>query len=243
MRLLILASRQVGVRVARRAFLACRTIIRKFEARRQKSQTLHSIMSTSTAVRPTLMRILQSPKVSHLPPTFLVPCFQNLTQISPFSTSPTNSFPRDHNRERGVSTIRRTGPKQRLSLSDEPLPVPVLDPARRSKVAVDEDHGLWQFFHSKDKPMNTPEEDSAHGRPWCVEELRGKSWEDLHSLWYECCKERNRIATEAKERERVSAGYGNAESQKRDRAVSSRIIGPFTIIIADLLKLPVTRFE
>lgn len=98
--------------------------------------------------------------------------------------------------------------------------MPVLDPARRSKVTVDDDHPLWQFFHTKDKPMNTPEEDAAHGRPWTVDELRGKSWEDLHGLWYECCKERNRIATERKERERTKAGYGDAEADIRDRAVS-----------------------
>jgi len=69
--------------------------------------------------------------------------------------------------------------------------------------------------------MNTPEEDSAFGRAWSVHELRRKSWEDLHCLWYECCKERNRIATESKERERVSAGYGAHEATARDRAVST----------------------
>ncbi|KAI4262855.1 MAG: hypothetical protein L6R42_001977 [Xanthoria sp. 1 TBL-2021] len=100
-----------------------------------------------------------------------------------------------------------------------PLPVPVLDPEKRSKVAVDEKHGLWGFFRPDKKALNTPEETAAFGRPWVVEELRHKSWEDLHSLWWICCKERNLLATQAYERDRLKAGYGEAEILDRNRAV------------------------
>lgn len=58
------------------------------------------------------------------------------------------------------------------------------------------------------------------GRAWEVQELREKSWEDLHCLWWVCVKERNRIATSNLERKRLKAGYGDYEALERDRTVS-----------------------
>jgi len=52
-----------------------------------------------------------------------------------------------------------------------------------------------------------------------VEELRRKSWEDLHSLWWQCCKERNRVDTASEELKRLHAGYGESEAKARGRAV------------------------
>jgi large subunit ribosomal protein L47 len=172
-------------------------------------------MATTAVVRPALYHVLKSSRPEHVSFAFLIPSLLVQIQTSSFSSSSPNAYPRDYNRERGVSTVRRTGPRQPLSVSKNPLPKPVLDPTMRSKVNVDPDHGLWEFFHSKEKPMNTPEEDSEHGRSWSVEELRHKSWEDLHALWWACCKERNRIATENYERERLKAGYGSFEAQRR----------------------------
>jgi large subunit ribosomal protein L47 len=52
-----------------------------------------------------------------------------------------------------------------------------------------------------------------------VAELRKRNWTDLHSLWWVCVKERNRLATEKIERERLEAGYGDVENRERDETV------------------------
>ncbi|KAK7728199.1 54S ribosomal protein L4 mitochondrial [Botryosphaeria dothidea] len=143
------------------------------------------------------------------------------TSVTPFSLLQHRCLHRDRNRNRGVSVLRKTGlrPRQTLSVKKEDLPVPVLDPGRRSKVQVDDDHGLWQFFGEDRKLLTPPEEDSLHGRAWTVQELRQKSWEDLHRLWWVCMKERNRLATEAYERKRIEAGYGEYEAEARDKEI------------------------
>ncbi|CAG8976742.1 hypothetical protein HYALB_00010466 [Hymenoscyphus albidus] len=174
-------------------------------------------MATSTSIRPVARRLLKANIAQNAPPTFLLPSLlAPVQQSSPFSSTSTSLYPRDMNRQRGVSTRRRTGLRQPLSVSKTPLPKPVLDPAKRPEVDVDVHHGLWDFFYNKKKPFATPLELTQHGRGWTVEELRHKSFEDLHALWWVCCKERNRIATDKYERNRVKAGSGDLESGARD---------------------------
>lgn len=126
---------------------------------------------------------------------------------------------RDPNPNRGVSALRRTGLRHRVSMSKFPLPKPVLDPEKRSKPTVDENHGLWGFFNEQKTTLSTPEEDASHGRSWTVEELRRKSFEDLHALWWKCCKERNVIATQRNERKRVRNLGGDYEARQRERTI------------------------
>ncbi|KAI4143662.1 MAG: hypothetical protein LQ340_006921 [Diploschistes diacapsis] len=141
-------------------------------------------------------------------------------QVARFSTtSPLSLKTADRNKNRGVSGLRRTGPRYPRAVSKEPLPQPVLDPARRSKIQVNEKHGLWDFFDKEKNPFEKPEVVAAHGRPWAVEELRHKSFEDLHCLWWVCVKEKNRILTQEHERERMQAGYGKAEAQERQGTI------------------------
>ena len=87
----------------------------------------------------------------------------SLSQV-PFSTSACR-FRGDNNKNRGVSALRRTGPRKRqvLSVERKDLPEPVFDKAKKSEVEVDPEHGLWQFFNKKRRIFATPEEDAAHG--------------------------------------------------------------------------------
>lgn len=154
---------------------------------------------------------------------------------------------RDLNRNRGVSAIHRTGPRFKLSAANYPLPRPVPLEVMKARSKTP-DHGLWAFFPPSREALSTPEFDidfgaynayvlllvtslfSAYlklimksGRPWAIQELRDRSWDDLHRLWWVCVKERNRIATSAMERQRLKAGYGEYEASERDHAVSCDI--------------------
>ena len=106
-----------------------------------------------------------------LPPIFLAPLLaftpNHSAQRNAFSTTtPVNSRKKkrvDGNPHRGESALRRTGPKTFLEMSKMPLPQPVLNPKRRSKVETDPDHGLWGFFNRDRQALSTPTADNAHG--------------------------------------------------------------------------------
>ncbi|KAM0718413.1 hypothetical protein Q7P37_005483 [Cladosporium fusiforme] len=152
-----------------------------------------------------------------LPPGFLVPAFSSASQTSNFSTSATRAARKDGNPARGISAIRRTGMNKKIKLSVDVknLPKPVLDPARRSKVETSENHGLWEFFNADRVALQTPVQIHAHGRGWTLQELRAKSWDDLHRLWWVCLKDINRVMTNEAERIRLDAGYGQYEAEMR----------------------------
>lgn len=173
-------------------------------------------MANVNTLRPSIGRL--ATRVAITPTRAVTAQFLSST-AAPFSTSTAQCKrkTRDNNRLRGVSALRRTGPREPLSVSWDELPKPV---DFKPRIETDADHGLWGFFPAEGKLMNQPKEDEAHGRAWTAKELREKGWEDLHALWWSCCRERNRIATANAERIRARMGFGEHEANERDQVVS-----------------------
>lgn len=130
--------------------------------------------SSMSSQATTMSRILPNTRLGYLasrngPPVFLAPSpFLYCQTPASFSTSSPVAQRRTRSKHaphpnRGVSALRRTGLRNPVEMDKYPLPVPVLDPEKRSKVAVDKKHGLWGFFRSDKKALNTPEETAAFG--------------------------------------------------------------------------------
>lgn len=172
-------------------------------------------MSAVQVLRPNAARVMQYNASHNLPTLFP----QAIRGVAPFSTTAPQCKrkTKDSNKKRGVSSLYRSGPREPLSMSSIPLPRP-----REFKpvVKVDPKHGLWGFFPEAGKVLWSPKETEEHGRAWTVEELRRKSWEDLHSLWWVCCRERNMLSTSKTELLRGKYGFGDTEFDQRDEEVS-----------------------
>lgn len=66
---------------------------------------------------------------------------------------------------------------------------------------VSPNHPLWAFFpqgNETTSALRVNDELDSHSRAWTFGELRRKSFEDLHKLWYLCLKERNILAREVR---------------------------------------------
>ncbi|KAI8099054.1 mitochondrial 39-S ribosomal protein L47 (MRP-L47)-domain-containing protein [Halteromyces radiatus] len=82
--------------------------------------------------------------------------------------------------------------------------------------------GLYQFFENGEA---LPKRNWT-GRAWKASELRLKSFEDLHKLWYVLLKERNLLATQREEAKRLKVHrlvWTNAGRVKKCQQSMARI--------------------
>lgn len=91
-------------------------------------------------------------------------------------------------RSKGVSAPKGYRVSPNITLR-KPI-LPTID-----NLKVRDDHPLWEFFHNK-QFVRAAEYLEVQGRSWTVQDLRKKSFEDLHALWYVCLKEMNKIGRE-----------------------------------------------
>ncbi|KAM3484381.1 hypothetical protein MY8738_002233 [Beauveria namnaoensis] len=175
-------------------------------------------MTGSQRLRPTIGCAVRIASLGQTPILAQMPMASS--QAAPFSTTARmcKRKTRDNNKKRGVSSLYRSGPREPLSMSKVSLPKPRDN--YKPATLVDKNHGLWGFFPEPNKLMWTPAEMEQHGRAWTVEELRRKSWEDLHALWWTCCRERNMLATSKAELERTKLGFGEREIEARELEVN-----------------------
>ncbi|XP_012697405.1 39S ribosomal protein L47, mitochondrial [Clupea harengus] len=108
------------------------------------------------------------------------------------------------------------------SLSNRPSSFsPALNPAQYRLFHTSQSRkGLEDFF---DPPENWGETTVKSGAPWTAKQLRAKSNEDLHKLWYVLLKEKNMLLTTEQESKRQRLQMPGPERLKKVERSMTRL--------------------
>lgn len=96
-----------------------------------------------------------------------------------------------------TSPLRPISLLLRVTPSRSPLSLSLLPPTSHFSTTTPT-HGLEEFFENN-KGWNWDPKSLPTGRAWTSAELRAKSFDDLHKLWFVCYKERNKLVSQKEE--------------------------------------------
>lgn len=120
--------------------------------------------------------------------------------------------------------MRSTGFPHRLNVDNHyknGLPTPRPESERPlDGFPTNPNHGLYGFFNEAKQTVEPGEKEEDHGRSWTYHELLFKSFDDLHTVYWQCLLEQNRVATRQLEHQRLKLGYGRTEIEFRLATVS-----------------------
>lgn len=87
------------------------------------------------------------------------------------------------------------------------------------------ENGKFLSLHNVDHSIKKP---YFHGRPWSASELRRKSFDDLHKLWYVLLKEKNLLFTQQTEATRLGLHWLEEDRLNSVHQSMARIKGILT---------------